>query len=200
MPSSVEWPPPGGSGNVARSLRFPGQSSRLVKPFLSARFLKFAFVGLSGVLVNLASFALMRLARVHVNLASAAAIEMSILSNFTINHLWTFQDRRAGGASVLHHGLRFHLVSLGGGLIQFVVFVAMNVAWLWVIGGTAALRAYGAGAGSFAQRWLWHPFVRPPEVGSLVYLSQVFGIGSATVWNYLLNFYWTWATPEAPGR
>ncbi len=181
-------------------MRFPGSSSRLVKPFLSARFVKFAFVGLSGVLVNLGSFALLRLLRVHINLASAAAIEISILSNFVINHLWTFHDRRGDRATLLHHGLRFHLVSLVGGAIQFVVFVAMNVAWLWVIGGTGALRVYGAGAGSFVQRWLWHPFVQPPDVGRLAYLSQLFGIGAATVWNYLLNFYWTWAhQPDGPG-
>jgi putative flippase GtrA len=179
-------------------LRFPRRSSRLIKPFLTARFIKFAAVGASGVLVNLGSFALLRLLQVHVNLASAAAIEISILSNFAINHLWTFGDRRNGGGSLLHHGLRFHLVSLGGGLIQFVVFVALNVGWLWVMGGAAGLRAYGAGAGSFAERWLWHPFVQPPDVGQLVYLSQLCGIGAATVWNYLLNFYWTWASPKQP--
>jgi putative flippase GtrA len=179
-------------------LRFPRRSSRLVKPFLTGRFVKFAAVGLSGVLVNLGSFALLRMLRLHVNLASAAAIEISILSNFTINHLWTFGDRRERGSTLWRHGLRFHLVSLGGGLIQFVVFVALNVGWLWVREGTAGLRAYGEGTGSFAQRWLWHPFVQPPEVGQLVYLSQLCGIGAAMVWNYLLNFYWTWATPKAP--
>ncbi len=174
-------------------MQFPRRSSRLIKPFLSARFVKFAAVGMSGVLVNLASFALFRALRVHVNLASALAIEVSILSNFTINHLWTFGDRRNGGQSLLAHGLRFHLVSLGGGLIQFVVFVALNVAWLYVLGGSAALQAYGAGAGNFADRWIYHPFVEPPDVGNLVYLSQLLGIGAAMVWNYLLNFYWTWA-------
>jgi putative flippase GtrA len=181
-------------------LRFPRRTSRLVQPFLSARFVKFAVVGLTGVLVNLGSFALLRALRVHVNLASAGAIEISILSNFTINHLWTFGDRRNGGNSLLSHGLRFHLVSLGGGLIQFVVFVALNVAWLWVLGGSEALRSYGAAAGSFADRWIWHPFVEPPDVGHLVYLSQLGGIGAATIWNYLLNFYWTWrvAHPARP--
>jgi putative flippase GtrA len=166
--------------------------SRLIKPFLTRRFVKFAAVGASGVVVNLGTLAVLRKLQVHTNLASALAIEVSILSNFTINHLWTFGDRRHAETSLLRHGLRFHLVSLGGGLIQFVAFVAMNVAWLLLFGGRAAIDAYGAGSSSFAQRWLWHPFFEPPDVGKLVYVSQLAGIGAAMAWNYLANFYWTW--------
>jgi putative flippase GtrA len=166
--------------------------SRFIRPFLTRRFVKFAAVGASGVVVNLGTLALLRLLQVHVNLASALAIEVSILSNFTINHLWTFGDRRHAQTSILRHGLRFHLVSLGGGLIQFVVFIAMNVAWLLLFGSDAEIAAYGAGSGSFSQRWLWHPFFQPPDVGKLVYVSQLAGIGAAMAWNYLANFYWTW--------
>jgi putative flippase GtrA len=176
----------------------PALPHRLIRPFLSGRFVKFAAVGASGVVVNLGTLALLRFLGVHTNLASALAIEVSILSNFAINHLWTFGDRRDEGGSVLRHGVRFHLVSLGGGAIQFLVFVAMNVAWLLAFGGAAAIAAYGAGAGSWTERWLWHAIVSPPDVGRLVYLSQILGIGAATVWNYLLNFYWTWASRPKP--
>jgi putative flippase GtrA len=174
--------------------------SRILKPFLSGRFMKFAAVGASGVFVNLGSLAFLRWLGVHTNLASALAIELSILSNFTINHVWTFGDRREAGVSLFRHGARFHLVSLGGGTLQFLVFVAMNVAWLLLFGDSSAIAAYQAGANTWIGRWIWQPFVSPPDVGPLVYLSQMFGIGAATVWNYLLNFYWTWATrpPRAP--
>jgi putative flippase GtrA len=155
--------------------------------------MKFAAVGASGVVVNLGTLALLRMFKVHTNLASAAAIEMSILSNFTINHLWTFGDRRHAHDSLLRQGMKFHLVSLVGGLLQFAVFVAMNVAWLLLFGGRAAIEAYTAGTSGFAERWLLHPIRQAPEVGGLVYLSQLAGIGGAMVWNYLLNFYWTWA-------
>jgi putative flippase GtrA len=174
----------------------------LIKPFLTRRFAKFGAVGASGVIVNLGTLALLRRLGVHTNLASAVAIELSILSNFLINHLWTFGDRRTqsghDGPSVGQHLLRFHLVSLGGGAIQFVLFVGLNVVWLRLFGTRLAIAAYGAGAGSWTDHWIWHPFVEPPEVGKLIYLSQVAGIGVATVWNYLLNFYWTWAK-RAPG-
>lgn len=171
---------------------------RLIKPFLTRRFAKFGAVGASGVVVNLGTLALLRGMGVHTNLASAVAIELSILSNFLINHLWTFGDRRSeGGPSVGQHLLRFHLVSLGGGAIQFVLFVFLNVIWLRLFGTAAAIADYGAGAGSWSDHWIWHPFVQAPEVGKLIYLSQVAGIGAATVWNYLLNFYWTWAKKAA---
>jgi putative flippase GtrA len=155
--------------------------------------MKFAAVGASGVVVNLGTLALLRLLQVHTNLASAFAIEVSILSNFTINHVWTFGDRRHAQASLLRQGVKFHLVSLVGGLIQFAIFVAMNVAWLLLFGGQSAIDAYTAGTQGFVDRWLLHPIRQAPDVGGLVYLSQLVGIGGAMVWNYLLNFYWTWA-------
>jgi putative flippase GtrA len=173
---------------------------RLIRPFLTRRFMKFAAVGATGVFVNLGTLALLRRLHVHTNLASALAIELSILSNFTINHLWTFGDRRGAQVSLLHHGAKFHLVSAAGGLLQFAVFVAMNVAWLVLFGGGQAIDAYTAGTTGFFQRWLLHPLRQPPEVGKLVYLSQLFGIGVAMVWNYLLNFYWTWAESRDEGR
>jgi putative flippase GtrA len=170
----------------------------LIKPFLTRRFMKFAAVGASGVVVNLGTLALLRLMQVHTNLASALAIEVSILSNFAINHLWTFGDRRGAEVSLLRHGARFHLVSLGGGIIQFIIFVAMNVAWLLLFGGRQAIDAYAAGTSGFFERWVMHPVREAPDVGKLVYLSQLFGIGGAMAWNYLLNFYWTWAESRDP--
>jgi len=141
--------------------------SRLIQPFFTSRFLRFAAVGGSGVFVNLGTLALLRMMGVHTNLASAAAIEVSILSNFAINHLWTFGDRRDEGGSLLQHGARFHVVSLGGGVIQFFVFVTMNVCWLLLFGDAADIAAYGAGAESPLMRWGWTPFVKPPRSPAL---------------------------------
>ncbi|HEY0714933.1 MAG TPA: GtrA family protein [Polyangia bacterium] len=172
--------------------------TRFIKPFFTRRFIKFGAVGATGVVVNLAALWVLRRLDVHTNVASAIAIELSILSNFVINHVWTFRDRTGHGPSIGQHLMRFHLVSLGGGLIQFVIFVACNVLWLRLFGTEAAIAAYGAGEGTRIDRWILKPFVEPPEVGNLVYLSQIMGIGTATVWNYLLNFYWTWAKKALP--
>lgn len=171
----------------------------LIRPFFTRRFLKFALVGASGVVVNLAFLALFRALRVHVNLASALAIELSLLSNFLINRLWTFGDARAG-SGFLAQALRFHVVCLGGAALQFTSFVALNMVWLFLLHDAEARLAYLSASQTWAERWLWRPFVSPPEVGAWVFLSQLLGIGAGMVWNYLLNFYWTWSVHRRPPR
>jgi putative flippase GtrA len=164
----------------------------LIRPFFTRRFLKFAMVGASGVVVNLASLALFRALGAHINLASALAIELSLLSNFLVNHLWTFGDSRAH-TRLLTQALRFHLVCLGGAAIQFATFVVMNMVWLFLLHDAEVRHVYLSVASTWSERWLWRPFVAPPDVGNWVFLSQLFGIGCGMVWNYLLNFYWTWS-------
>jgi putative flippase GtrA len=165
----------------------------LVKPFFTPRFVKFAVVGASGVVVNLGVLALLKALRLHINLASALAIEISLLSNFLVNHAWTFRDRRQGAAGFLGQALRFHLVCLIGAGIQFLVFVVMNMVWLLTLFDAETVTRYHMAADSWNQRWLWRPFVDPPAVGDWVYLSQLVGIACGTFWNYLLSFYWTFA-------
>lgn len=165
----------------------------LIKPFLSRRFLRFCFVGASGVVVNLGVLHLLRRMGVHVNVSSGVAIEVSMLSNFVLHHTWTFGDKRAEGGSWLGRLARFHLVSFGGAAIQFLVFVAGNVFWMLTVLDHPTRWAYLAGGATFVERWVVRPLVSPPEVGVLAYVSQMAGIGAAMGWNYLANFHWTWA-------
>ena len=74
------------------------------------RFWKFALVGASGVVVNLALFTLFLNAHLRPWLAIAAATELSILSNFALNVLWTWRDLPKRGRrdlltrTALYHG------------------------------------------------------------------------------------------------
>jgi putative flippase GtrA len=166
---------------------------KLVRPFFTPRFVKFAAVGASGVMVNLGSLALLKSVGLQINMAAALAIEISILSNFLINYAWTFRDKREDAASFLGQALRFHLVCLIGAGIQLLVFVIMNMVWLLTMFDIDAVTRYHMAADSWTERWLWRPFVEPPAVGDWVYVSQLMGIACGTFWNYLLNFYWTFA-------
>ncbi len=80
------------------------------------RFIKFCLVGLSGVGVNEGLLWLLKgSVGLPLFLASAISIEISIISNFTLNNLFTFRDRRfASPKSNLNRLLIFNMVSLGG--------------------------------------------------------------------------------------
>ncbi len=62
---------------------------------LNARLIKFSVVGASGVAVNMGLlYALTRFMGIHYILSSILAIEVSILTNFILNDIWTWRDRR----------------------------------------------------------------------------------------------------------
>lgn len=103
-------PPAGLAGLVARL------------PF--GRLIKFGLVGASGVLVNYAIYipGTRWLAMAH-EWAYVAALFVSILTNFLLNEVWTFADRRHGGGGGLARRLgQFYLVSLAGAVINWGIF------------------------------------------------------------------------------
>lgn len=105
-------------------------------------FVKFGIVGGSGVVVNFAAFWIMTtLLEVNHLIASAIATEIAILNNFTLNHLWTFRDRR-NGMSLAVRLLYFHgsrilglLVTVGSlYLLADIIGINMFLAYLIAIG------------------------------------------------------------------
>ncbi len=88
------------------------------------RFIKFCIVGASGTGVNLGFLALfVEVAGLTEILAVALSYEISIISNFILNELWTFSDRRTPGLnSFVIRGLKFNLVSLVGWGINMAAF------------------------------------------------------------------------------
>jgi putative flippase GtrA len=139
-----------------------------------ARLARFAAVGLSGVLVNLAALHLFAgLLDVPEIAASAYGIEASLLSNFALNDRFTFRDRR-GGAGWPGRLLRYHAVSLVGVAIQLGSFTVAALA---------------------ARRFLGRA-----ELGALRYPAQLAGIGLAFGWSYLASFRFAWAAPADAAR
>lgn len=172
--------------------RLRGLLQKHLRPVFTPRFLKFATVGASGVVVNVGVLKVLSGAGVQDNLASAAGIEVSILSNFLINHRWTFADRHDETLGFWRQAGRFHLVSFGGATINFTVFVALNLMWFVTRGDPVAVDAYLHEVGTLVELWIVRPLRDPPDVGWLKYVSQLIGIGTAMFWNYLVNFHWTW--------
>jgi dolichol-phosphate mannosyltransferase len=94
-----------------------GSGSYLKTGLLTARFVKFGIVGASGVVVNMGGlYVFKEYAGIPYFVASLIAIELSILSNFTINLLWTWRDR-SGEGSVWTKLIRYHI---GAGATAFL--------------------------------------------------------------------------------
>lgn len=103
------------------------------------RLLKFAGVGLSGVGVNLVVF----VAFFHVVLASlmggdlrfvtanAAGFVVSVFTNFMLNDLWTWGDRRKGRWSDWLHRLgKYYVTASGAGAVQlFTAWASLRMVW-----------------------------------------------------------------------
>ena len=94
------------------------------------RFIKFLLVGASGVVVNLsAQFILKDLVNLTLPVAVAAAIEVSIISNFVLNDKFTFRDRLSGGGSnFLSRLFKFNGVSLVGAGVQYAITLFLALA------------------------------------------------------------------------
>jgi dolichol-phosphate mannosyltransferase len=98
------------------------------------RFVKFALVGASGIVVNEGLLWLLHegLASMSLLAANAISIETSVITNYVLNDSITFRDRRkAGAGSFLSRLGRFNLVSLVGlGINLGITALLTNVAGL----------------------------------------------------------------------
>lgn len=92
----------------------------------SKTFIKFAIVGLSGVIVNLGVFKLLLQANVNKYLASPISIEASIITNFLLNNYWTFRWRKSKD-HVRIKGLKFNMVSLVSLGVSYSTFVVLSM-------------------------------------------------------------------------
>ncbi|WCL48349.1 glycosyltransferase [Leptospira sp. GIMC2001] len=141
---------------------------------ITATFIKYSFVGIMGVFVNLlfqflSSMILEDNAIVNYenqffkpSLAVIVGFEVSLLSNFFLNHFWTFNKTLN---SLVPSLLKFHLISILGFLIQISVWAFLFSAWLHY------LDSYN---------------------GLATYVSNFIGIITAFVSNFYLNKNVTW--------
>jgi len=121
------------------------------------RFIQFCFVGLTGVGVNFGTFWLLTrgaglwdLAAVILGWATAT------LSNFILNDIWTFRDRRVRAAkAILLRAVKFFLVSLGAIGVYYAVYTPLT-RFLGVYDLVAYAIAIGIGlVWNFSMSVLW---------------------------------------------
>jgi dolichol-phosphate mannosyltransferase len=86
---------------------------------------KFLTVGASGVLVNMGIYTCLVGLGVPPAYSSAASVEASVLSNFALNDLWTFRDRRTGKTAT--RLALFHLSRLAGAVVNVAAVALLTV-------------------------------------------------------------------------
>ncbi|WP_392532964.1 glycosyltransferase [Nostoc sp. C117] len=101
-----------------------GRLSRKVN-FPIGRFIRFGFVGLSGVFVDLTVFYLLRTV-IHLGLTRSTILSagVAIINNFLWNDLWTFGDisqRQGSPNQRLKRFLKFSAICLAGVILQALI-------------------------------------------------------------------------------
>lgn len=99
-----------------------GRNPSLFSLAFHHHFTKFAIVGAIGIVVNEGLLILIKSTGVYFLTAGAVAIEVSILSNFVLNDLWTFRDRRTGSAAV--RLVKFNALMIAGLVLNLAVLYA----------------------------------------------------------------------------
>jgi dolichol-phosphate mannosyltransferase len=121
------------------------------------RFIKFCLVGASGIGISTAVFWLLfNLVGLHDLIALPLSVEVSIISGFTLNNLWTFRDKKANKLKdSIKRALKFNLVSLISMLLYFAIYAPLT-RLLGLYEPLAFLIAVGAGViWNFSMSLLW---------------------------------------------
>jgi dolichol-phosphate mannosyltransferase len=100
----------------------------LVKPTGLGRFVRFGLVGLSGTGVNMGTFWLLtRIVHCPDLVAIVFGYVAATLSNFALNDLWTFKDRRTKGTEATVTRLaRFCVVSVVAIGIYYAIYTPLT--------------------------------------------------------------------------
>ena len=91
----------------------------------SRTFFRFAAVGATGVIVNLASFTVLMNMGLNKFIASPVAIEFSIITNFLLNTFWTFSERDMNDRIHIR-GLKFNIVSFAALGVSYGTFLILS--------------------------------------------------------------------------
>lgn len=140
------------------------------RPSERRRFAKFAAVGASGAVVDFGVFNLLAtLLGVAPVAASVLSFFCAVLSNYTLNRLWTFPDSRSKRKRVQLS--QYALVSVVGLAIRTPLFQYASRGYLAALGTRSLL--------GLATETLAHN------------LALATAIGVVMVWNFFANRYWT---------
>ncbi|MCC7448365.1 MAG: GtrA family protein [Anaerolineae bacterium] len=150
------------------------------------RFLKFAFVGLVGTVVDFGIFNVLIHYVFHVRredttpvmIAQAISFTIAVGNNFIWNRYWTYPDSRSH--SVWTQLVQFFVVNVGGLLIRAVVIGALATPFAVLVGKLPADFLHNTGITADIQL----------QLGSD--MALIGSIAIVMLWNFFVNRYWTY--------
>lgn len=93
---------------------------------------KFAVVGTIGFIINTIILVGLKSFGVHPAIGSAVGAECAIISNFFLNNMWTFQDRKVTGVKAIGKFIQFNATSVGAIIIQSsTVYIGTLMFGMW---------------------------------------------------------------------
>ena len=149
------------------------------------RFIKFAFVGALGFVIDIASVIILQNTLLppeneqNVLLANSIAFVLAVCSNFIWNRVWTYPDSRS--YSVRRQLTQFAIVSVIGLVIRN----------LWISGtyeqlGKLSTTILQGAVADYAPQLL-----DQNKLGTTIAL--VFGVLIVMIWNFVANRFWTYS-------
>jgi putative flippase GtrA len=151
------------------------------------RFLKFAFVGVIGTIVDLGLSNILMKFVFHVSkenagtpvlIASTIGFTMAVINNFIWNRYWTYPDSRSHPI-MLQLG-QFFLVNTGGLLIRVVILSLLTVPFAALIGSLPQSMLNSLSLSKDTQALLG---------GDMALLMSITVV---MMWNFFINRYWTY--------
>jgi putative flippase GtrA len=138
------------------------------------RFLKFAFVGIIGAVIDFGAFNLLiYLTPIASIWASAISFTLAVISNFLWNRYWTYPDSRS--KPITQQVFQFIVVSLIGMGIRLILFVLLE---------SALIRLSGT---IFPVKF----FLTPAFIGHNTTLA--ISVLIVMMWNFIANRFWTYS-------
>jgi putative flippase GtrA len=150
-------------------------TSILTNPQERTRFLRFAFVGLVGAVVDFGTFNLLSSALgISTVLASVFSFMAAILSNFTWNRFWTYPDSRT--KPLTQQLVQFSVVSVLGLIIRTPIIALLETPLERLVESVSLLPL---------------GFLTPKLLGENLALAVAVII--VMFWNFFINRYWTYS-------
>ncbi len=150
------------------------------------RFLKFAFVGLIGTVVDIGIFNFLIHYVFHVTkedtgptlVASTISFTIAVVNNFIWNRYWTYPDSRSH--SVWMQLVQFFVVNVGGLLIRAGVIAVLAAPFAVLVGRLPP---------DFLRNMAITTDIQA-QIGSD--MALIASISVVMLWNFFINRYWTY--------